>query len=201
MASGVPDDSHRSISALAKPLLSHLANIRILRINHLRTPSLCHLAQKQVRGRQQSTDRPEQHNTLINPVLPMRADSVKSFRVLRAHPKLNAQTTGCKALDRLQYLVGMDSIIFGWPLSLRVGEPVLVRQPVHHFLERDPHCIFQWPRAAKRRDMRRCVDARPGHPRRLIMQRHAKDSEGFNRIGSHWKNGVYQRVMLLRSIS
>ncbi len=28
-----------------------------------------------------------------------------------------------------------------------------------------------------------------------------KDSEGFNRIGSHWKNGVYQRVMLLRSIS
>jgi len=38
---------------------------------------------------------------------------------LRAHPKLNAQTTGCKALDRLQYLVGMDSIIFGWPL--RVG--------------------------------------------------------------------------------
>jgi len=29
----------------------------------------------------------------------------------------------------------------------------------------------------------------------------AKDSEGFNRIGSHWKNGVYQRVMLLRSIS
>ncbi len=35
-----------------------------------------------VRGRQQSTDRPEQHNTLINPVLPMRADSVKSFRVL-----------------------------------------------------------------------------------------------------------------------
>ena len=36
---------------------------------------------------------------------------------LRAHPKLNAQTTGCKALDRLQYLVGMDSIIFGWPLS------------------------------------------------------------------------------------
>ena len=37
---------------------------------------------------------------------------------LRAHPKLNAQTTGCKALDRLQYLVGMDSIIFGWPLIL-----------------------------------------------------------------------------------
>jgi len=36
----------------------------------------------ELRGRQQSTDRPEQHNTLINPVLPMRADSVKSFRVL-----------------------------------------------------------------------------------------------------------------------
>ncbi len=35
-----------------------------------------------LRGRQQSTDRPEQHNTLINPVLPMRADSVKSFQVL-----------------------------------------------------------------------------------------------------------------------
>jgi len=39
---------------------------------------------------------------------------------LRAHPKLNAQTTGCKALDRLQYLVGMDSIIFGWPLTSRI---------------------------------------------------------------------------------
>ncbi len=37
---------------------------------------------RHLRGRQQSTDRPEQHNTLINPVLPMRADSVKSFRVL-----------------------------------------------------------------------------------------------------------------------
>jgi len=32
---------------------------------------------------------------------------------LRARPKLNAQGTGCKALDRLDYLVGRDSIIFG----------------------------------------------------------------------------------------
>jgi len=35
----------------------------------------------------------------------------------------------------------------------------------------------------------------------LVADGCAKDSEGFNRIGSHWKNGVYQRVMLLRSIS
>ena len=52
--------------------------------------------QMQVRGRQQSTDRPEQHNTLINPVLPMRADSVKSFRVLtlgKAKP-LNVSLVG-----------------------------------------------------------------------------------------------------------
>jgi len=54
----------------------------------------------------------------------LKADSSPDydFAGLRAHPKLNAQTTGCKALDRLQYLVGMDSIIFGWPLS-----PALVK--------------------------------------------------------------------------
>ncbi len=49
---------------------------------------------------------------------------------LRAHPKLNAQTTGCKALDRLQYLVGMDSIIFGWPLNQR--PPFAGGELVHH---------------------------------------------------------------------
>ncbi len=36
----------------------------------------------QLRGRQQSTDRPERHNTRIRLVFPTRADSVKSFRVL-----------------------------------------------------------------------------------------------------------------------
>ncbi len=51
----------------------------------------------------------------------VRNQSPGDRRALRAHPKLNAQTTGCKALDRLQYLVGMDSIIFGWPLSLRLS--------------------------------------------------------------------------------
>jgi len=35
-----------------------------------------------LRGRQQSTDRPERHNTRIRLVFPTRADSVKSFRVL-----------------------------------------------------------------------------------------------------------------------
>jgi len=59
--------------------------VRALAVAVAATPSIRVLegaAVRSLRGRQQSTDRPEQHNTLINPVLPMRADSVKSFRVL-----------------------------------------------------------------------------------------------------------------------
>jgi len=53
-----------------------------------------------LRGRQQSTDRPEQHNTLINPVLPMRADSVKSFRVLRLCGQPSLACSGRRATNR-----------------------------------------------------------------------------------------------------
>jgi len=72
--------------------------------------------------------------SMLNEVIAATEDDVAAATPIRAHPKLNAQTTGCKALDRLQYLVGMDSIIFGWPLrarkdlteSARVGKTSLI---------------------------------------------------------------------------
>ncbi len=54
------------------------------------------LARYGLRGRQQSTDRPEQHNTRIRLVFPTRADSVKSFRALTSIPIRRASSTSAQ---------------------------------------------------------------------------------------------------------
>ena len=41
------------------------------------------------------------------------ADPVRQFGELRAHPRLSARRAACKALDRLDSLARVDSIIFG----------------------------------------------------------------------------------------
>jgi len=69
-----------------------------------------------LRGRQQSTDRPEQHNTRIRLVFPTRADSVKSFRALTAFVILAA----------MQFVVAWLSVRVGWFNNLVKSEPTLL---------------------------------------------------------------------------
>jgi len=79
-----------------------------------------------LRGRQQSTDRPERHNTRIRLVFPTRADSVKSFRVLKALRKDDTLVTW--KLDRLgrdlRHLVNLvhDLIRRGVGLKVLAGQ-------------------------------------------------------------------------------